>query len=149
MTTLANMARALAGQASSAVLSSLSDDGTPYGSVVEIAAADNGDIIMLLSQLAEHRSYLQRNARASVLIAPSLHTREVLSQPRVTLLGRAIQTDSDTTIQHIYLERHPNAAQYLSLGDFHFFRLHVEQVRYIAGFGHMGWIEAAEYRGEG
>jgi putative heme iron utilization protein len=146
MLTLAESARTLTQQANRAMLSTLSDGGTPYGSIIEIAPTGDGDIIMLLSQLAEHQRYLLRDPRASVLIAPSLHDQEALAKPRVTLMGEVNKVDIDDVASDAYLERHPDAASYLSLGDFHFYQLRVEHARYIAGFGRMGWLAANSYR---
>ena len=39
-----------------------------------------------------------------------------------------------------------SARGYIHFPDFHFYRLHVERVRYIAGFGQMGWIKGEAYR---
>ena len=146
MLTLAESARTLTQQANCAMLSTLSDDGTPYGSIVEIAPTTDGDIIMLLSQLAEHQRYLLRDPRASVLIAPSLYDRDVLAKSRVTLMGEVEKVDLDDAASEAYLERHPDAARFLSLGDFNFYQLRVERARYIAGFGRMGWLAENSYR---
>ena len=45
-----------------------------------------------------------------------------------------------------YLERHPYAANYVDFSDFSFWRLEVEQCRFVGGFGHMSWVTAAAYR---
>ena len=41
---------------------------------------------------------------------------------------------------------HPNAAYYASYGDFGFWKLDVESVRYIGGYGRMSWIERADWQ---
>ncbi|CAN0510671.1 unnamed protein product, partial [Phaeothamnion confervicola] len=45
-----------------------------------------------------------------------------------------------------YLERHPEAAQYVDFKDFHFFQLSVSSVRYVGGFGRMSWVDLAAYQ---
>ena len=144
---LAEAARTLVAAHGQAMLSTLRpDDGYPYGSVVDYLPMDNGDVVMLLSRLAEHQQYLQADPRASLLIAPALGQPGMLAEGRVTLLG-AVSTVSDkATARTDYLERHPQAEQYVDFGDFDFYRLAVSQVRYIAGFGRMGWLEQDRYR---
>ncbi|MEM7294416.1 MAG: DUF2470 domain-containing protein [Pseudomonadota bacterium] len=144
--TLAEEARTLVQQTQCAVLSAISSDGTPYGSIVEIAPDIDGNAVMLLSQLAEHRRYLEAQPQASLLIAPHLNQAETLAKPRVCLQGRAIQVDDPSACQDLYLQRHPQAEMYLSFGDFHFFHFETSDVRFIAGFGRMGWVTAADYR---
>jgi hypothetical protein len=39
-----------------------------------------------------------------------------------------------------YLEAHPGASAFIDFDDFEFYRLRAERMRYIAGFGRMGWI---------
>lgn len=146
MLTLAESARTLTQQANRAMLSTISDDGTPYGSIVEISPTTEGDIIMLLSQLAEHQRYLLSDPRASVLIAPSLYDQDALAKSRLTLMGEVEKVDLDDAASAAYLERHTDAAMFLSLGDFNFYQLRVERARYIAGFGRMGWLTANSYR---
>ena len=40
-----------------------------------------------------------------------------------------------------YCRYEPDAARYLALGDFTFWALDVERLRYIGGFGRMGWVD--------
>ena len=143
---LAEEARTLVQQAQRAVLSSLNPEGFPYASVVEVDACENGDVVMLLSRLAEHRTFLDADPRASILVAPHLHDEQALARPRVALIGRVAQLSRDDNAAEHYLSRHPNAEFYLSLGDFDFYRMRVESARYIAGFGRMDWIDQDGYR---
>ena len=144
--TLAEAARTLVQQGTRATLSTLCDkSGVPYGSIVEIAPTDDGSVVMLLSQLAEHRRFLDADPRASVLIAPDLHMDNALAKPRISLMGQASQIEASDEIRDHYLARHPAAEMYLSLGDFHFYQLQVTQARYIAGFGKMGWLNEGDY----
>ena len=70
-----------------------------------------------------------------------------MAQPRVTLIGRAEPVEDREQYAQAYVRLHPTAASYINFPDFGFFRLRVERVRYIAGFGQMGWIASETYRG--
>lgn len=144
---LALAARDLVQAARHGVLSTLiPDEGYPYGSLVELLPLPDGDLVLFLSQLAEHRRYLAADPRASVVIAPHIHEPTAMAQPRVTLVGRAEQTADRRAFAGAYVRLHPTAAGYIDFPDFAFFRFHVERVRYIAGFGQMGWIKGEAYR---
>ena len=69
-----------------------------------------------------------------------------MAQPRVTLVGRAEPVEDRTAFAEAYVRLHPSAASYINFPDFGFYRLRVERVRYIAGFGQMGWIKSETYR---
>ena len=64
---------------------------------------------------------------------------------RLTLLGevRPVPGD-DGDARARYVERHPDANEYLSVLDFHLYVLHVRAARFIAGFGDMGWLDGAD-----
>ncbi len=145
--TLAEAARTLVASSLRGMLSTLrKEDGFPYGSMVDLAPHQEGDVAMLLSGLAEHQKYLETDPRASVLIAPGIVESDALAHPRVTLVGRVEAVEGKDALVKPYLEHHPEAETYIGFGDFRFYRLCVEQVRYIAGFGRMGWIEKETYR---
>lgn len=144
---LALGARDLVQAARHGVLSTLmSDEGFPYGSLVEVLPLPDGDLVLFLSQLAEHRHYLSADARASVVIAPHIHEPRAMAQPRVTLIGRAEPVADREIYAQAYVRLHPTAASYINFPDFGFYRLRVERVRFIAGFGQLGWVAHEDYR---
>jgi heme iron utilization protein len=143
----AERARTLAAQAGTGTLCSLAIDpaGYPYGSFVTVAF-DSGDPVFLISQLAEHTRNLTRDPRASLLVAES-RCADPLANGRVTLLGPCARIDGDAdSARRAFLAAHPNASYYADFGDFAFWRLKVESVRYIGGYGRMSWIGADEWR---
>ncbi len=144
---LASAAWALVRESRRGVLATLmKGSGFPYGSLVDLLPRDDGSVVFFLSSLAEHQHYLSRDPRASILIAPHLLEENALAKPRVTLIGRTEQAADRSPLVQPYLEAHPGARHYIELPDFHFYRLQVEKVRYIAGFGEMGWIDGTDYR---
>lgn len=146
--TLAVEARALVQQARRGVLCSLiPEGGFPYGSLVEVLPLPDGDLIIFLSRLAEHQHYIEADARASILVAPHIADEHALAKPRVTLVGRIEPVEDHTTVAAAYVELHPDTANYINFPDFQFYRLRTERVRYIAGFGQMGWIKGEAYHG--
>jgi putative heme iron utilization protein len=144
---LAEEARQLVAANRRGVLSTLiAGEGTPYGSLVDLAPLPDGDVIMFLSNLAVHQQYLVEDPRASIFIAPAFMETDALAQSRVTLIGRVAPVEDRNSVVDLYLEHHPNAQQYITFPDFQFYRLQVEKVRFIAGFGRMGWIPGDHYR---
>jgi len=122
------------------------EGGYPYGSLIEVLPMKDGDVVMFLSRLAEHQHYLAADSRASVVIAPHLFDEHAMAKPRVTLVGRAELFADRAMVAGAYVERHPDAAGYINFPDFQFYRLRPDRVRYIAGFGQMGWIRGVAYR---
>lgn len=145
--TLPEAAKTLVLNQSHGVLSTLSTDGGfPYGSVVDYLPLSAGDVVVILSELAEHFRYLKANPKASVLIAPQLVEEDSVPQPRVTLLGEAAPLPPSDSLRAAFVDRHPEAASYIEMEHLHMVQLDVQAVRYVAGMGRTGWLDPVQYR---
>lgn len=145
--THAERARTLAAQLSTGTLCTLAHEpeGYPYGSFVTLAF-DDGNPIFLISGLAEHTRNLERDPRASLLVAET-GAADPLANGRVTMLGLCTRVQGECgSARAAFFAAHPNATYYADFRDFAFWRLDVDQVRYIGGYGRMSWINKAEWR---
>jgi putative heme iron utilization protein len=121
--------------------------GYPYGSFVTFAM-DGPDPVFFISNLAEHTKNLRADSRASLLVAES-GGADPLANGRVTLLGPVRLVDGEKereAVKAAYLAVHPNAEYYIDYSDFGFWKLDVESVRYIGGYGRMSWVETGDWR---
>lgn len=123
---------------------SLQLQGYPFATALPFVPDEQHCPVFLISGLAEHTKNLVADCRASFLVSAS-NDASVLTGSRMTLVGDAVRIDAPQELVARYVRYQPDAEQYLSLGDFAFFRLTPRRVRYIAGFGHMGWIEEADW----
>ena len=145
--THAERARTLVAQISTGTLCTLATEpaGFPYGSFVTVAF-ERENPIFLISALAEHTRNLQQDPRASLLVAES-GAEDPLANGRVTMLGVCTRVEEDGgSARAAFLAAHPNAAYYADFRDFGFWKLHVDSVRYIGGYGRMSWIGRAEWQ---
>lgn len=117
----------------------------PYPTLLPFAPDARHRPVVLVSRLAEHTRNLQHDPRAGFLVADAAHG-DVLEGPRATLLGRFEPVDDALApdVARRYLRYHPNAARYLALGDFTFWVMRIERVRFIGGFGAMGWVDGTD-----
>jgi putative heme iron utilization protein len=144
--THAERARTLVAQLATGTLCTLAvePEGYPYGSFVTVAF-DGGNPVFLISALAEHTRNLTRDSRASLLVAES-GSADPLANGRVTMLGPCTRVEGDADgARAAFLAAHPNSIYYADFSDFGFWKLHVESVRYIGGYGRMSWIEKGEW----
>lgn len=142
----AERARTLAARTSLGTLCTVAREpaGYPFGSVVAFAVTSEGDLLLLTSDLAEHTKNFRADARASLLVSEA-GAADPLAAERVTLLGR-VEPAEDADLRALYLQAVPSAAQYAGFRDFHLFRLRVEEVRYVGGFGRMSWVAVEAWR---
>ena len=129
----------------SGVLSSFSAKflGYPFGSVIPFVLGHDGQPIVLISTIAEHTKNIIANPKVSLLVfagAEDLH-----ANGRLTLIGEAEQLEkNDVDLMARYCRYLPESTGYLAMHDFQFYRIHIVQARYIAGFGKMGWMQGEE-----
>jgi heme iron utilization protein len=145
--THAERARTLVARISTGTLCTVAIDpaGYPYGSFVTVAFED-GNPIFLISGLAEHTKNLERDPRSSLLVAEG-GSADPLANGRVTMLGRCTRVEGEGgSARAAFLAAHPNSAYYADFRDFAFWKLHVESVRYIGGYGRMSWISKTEWQ---
>ena len=145
--THAERARTLVARISTGTLCTLAlePEGYPYGSFVTVAF-DDGNPVFLVSGLAEHTRNLERDHRASLMVAEA-GAADPLANGRVTLLGPCTRVEEDGgSARASFLATHPNAAYYADFRDFGFWKLQVKAVRYIGGYGRMSWVSEAEWR---
>ena len=145
--THAERAQTLVAQISTGTLCTLAlePEGYPYGSFVTFAF-ENGDPIFLISGLAEHTKNLERDPRASLLAAED-GSADPLANGRVTMLGPCTRVGDDGgRARATFFAAHPNSTYYADFRDFAFWRLRVDYVRYIGGYGRMSWISQADWR---
>ena len=145
--THAERARTLVAGISTGTLCTLAVEpaGFPYGSFVTVAFED-GAPVLLISRLAEHTKNLERDPRASLLVAES-GSADPLANGRVTMLGVCRRVEGEgSRARAAFLATHPNAAYYADFRDFAFWSLSVSSVRYIGGYGRMSWVSESEWR---
>lgn len=118
--------------------------GYPFSSILPFALDEQHCPLLLISGLAEHTKNLLADSRASFLVHSEIG-HNILMAERVTIVGDVKPVKPSPELVSRYLRYHPDAEQYLSLGDFTFFRLSPKRARYVAGFGQMGWLEESEW----
>tara|TARA_B100000287_G_scaffold404354_1_gene426919 strand:+ start:28 stop:855 length:828 start_codon:yes stop_codon:yes gene_type:complete len=143
----AELARTMAQKIGTATLCTIAAEysGHPYGSFVTYAL-DNGNPIFLISALAEHTKNLELDSKASLLIAEG-GDGNPLALGRITLIGNCTKVPESERprMKEIFLSKHESAKFYVDFGDFSFFRLEVDSVRYIGGFGRMSWVDQSSW----
>lgn len=141
----AERVRTLLAARTTGALSSIAREpaGYPFATFVTYAMLE-GDPIFLVSRLAEHTKNLAADARASLLVAED-GASDPLANARVTVVGPCTRVHEPAAAREAFLAVHPGASFYADFSDFAFFRLAVEAVRYIGGYGRMSWVGLEEY----
>lgn len=131
-----------------ASLATISDDGSPWSSIVGYGVLPSGNLSLVVSTLAEHGRNLARDPRASVAVAtPPVPGADPLDSGRVTLTGTVRTPDNDEANAALasHCEAYPAARAYAKFGDFTLYVLDVDRVRWVGGFGRMDSTTGPDY----
>lgn len=112
--------------------------------MMPFAVDSMGRPIFFISSMAMHTQNLHQDARASLLITQPDFSGDPLAAARLTLLGVASVAPAEE-VRDLYLGHHENARYWLDFTDFAWYRIDVEGVYFIGGFGVMGWVTAEDY----
>lgn len=147
--TLADEAKQFLRSTRSAVLSTISAQytGYPFGSVAPFILDHALQPIILISTIAEHTKNILANPKVSLMVFAG--HEDLQASSRLTLMGDAVKIQADessevyTNLRARYCRYFPESVGYFAMHDFHFYRINIHQIRYIAGFGKMGWLDGA------
>ncbi|MBI4815283.1 MAG: pyridoxamine 5'-phosphate oxidase family protein [Deltaproteobacteria bacterium] len=127
---------------------SLREEGWPFGSIVPYTVDSSGRPLVLLAGIAEHTRNLLAEPRVSLLVHERADDGDVQSRGRLTIMARAARLDESQTTEARarYLARVPQAVTYFETHDFEFYALEPHRLRYIGGFGKIHWLPVDRYR---
>ena len=125
-------------------LASLGADGAPFASLVTVATTQEGEPILLLSDIAVRTKNLKCDPRVSLLlVAPGGESGDPLAGARLSVSG-TVSVDTDPNHRRRFLARHPEAAGYATFKDFNFYRITVIASHLVAGFGRIVDLSPAD-----
>jgi heme iron utilization protein len=140
------VAKALLRRTRAAALATIDrNTGHPFGSLVNVATDVDGSPLILISRLATHTANLEKDGRASLLLA-SAGKGDPLAHPRLTVLGAFApigrEDASEPRLRRRFLARHPKSELYAGFADFSFWRLGVVSAHLNAGFARAADLKA-------
>jgi putative heme iron utilization protein len=118
----------------------------PFNSLTPYALDKNGNPIILISKLAIHTKNLDKNANCSLMVS-KIDKTDVFNSQRVTFIGKMKKVTGKEVeeVKKIYLKKYPDAEGFLELEDFAFYRMDIDKIYYVGGFGDIEWIEKSDY----
>lgn len=120
-------------------------DGEPYASLVMSACGQDATPLIYLSDLAVHTANLRADNRCSLLFDGTYGLTDPLMGKRISVQGTA-HIIEDPLLLNRYTARHPGSEMYKQFKDFNLFRIDVERVHLVAGFGRIHWIDGGDIR---
>lgn len=110
--------------------------GAPYCSLVNVASDVDGAPILLISRLAVHTRNILADPRVSLMLDERA-AGDPLEGARIMVAGEAHEGIGDALpgLRRRYLNAHPDAENFADFPDFGFFRVRIDGIHLVAGFG--------------
>jgi hypothetical protein len=124
--------------------------GAPMaGMTLYLPAADFSAFYVHVSRLAWHTQDMLQDSRIALSIAGTDHGRkDPFTLMRVSIRGEAAQIPNESsesrTLKPSWLSRFPEQAVNFELADFSFWRIAPRDARFVAGFGRIHNLSAAQ-----
>jgi hypothetical protein len=120
--------------------------GYPFGSITPYVLSTDGERVIYISTLAEHTKNIAADARVSLAVFDPADAADPPAGARLTFLADAklLTGQAAAAAGARYYRYFPAARAYAYTYDFSFYTLRAVRLRFIGGFGKIGWIEPAE-----
>jgi heme oxygenase (biliverdin-IX-beta and delta-forming) len=120
-------------------------DGYPFGSVVPYCLNQKGLPVILISAIAQHTKNILSDPKVSI-IATEGSADDLQTVGRITYIGNAIKLkEDDTESIERYYSYFPQSRDFHKTHDFDFYQLQAVRIRFIGGFGQIYWVEKDEF----
>ena len=134
------------------VLSSIKDqDGQdfPYGSICPFTTLANGDIVILVSDIALHTKNMNENSNISFTVF-DMDSKKKQASSRVSILANASRIektdDSYESIADAYYSFKPESRKFFEVHNFAFYILRPVFIHFIKGFGKIYKFSAGDFK---
>jgi heme oxygenase (biliverdin-IX-beta and delta-forming) len=114
----------------------MAGSGDPYCSLVNVASTPEGAPILLISRLALHTRNVLADPRVSLML-DERRAGDPLEGARIMVGGVAEQAEEACieVWRRRYLAAHPSAEAFVNFKDFSFFAIRISAIHLVAGFG--------------
>jgi hypothetical protein len=121
-------------------------DKVAFGSLSPYVLDSKGNPVIFVSDMALHTKNLKKDPKCSLMIA-KLSKDDIFNSARITFVGKMVKVPDKEldVIRKIYLEKYPAAKNFVELEDFAFYRLEIDKIYWVGGFGDIEWIDVKEY----
>jgi len=132
------------------VLSTISqrNKGYPFGSYTTFMSGRDRSLYFYLSDIAQHTINFKKNSKASLTIVNQNTKGDKQNSQRLSLLGDITNLTKQETKN--YKEKFhiifPESKKYADFHGFNLYKMELNDIRWIGGFGKIGWLETERWK---
>ena len=115
----------------------------PFGSLVSYSTSRSRSIYLYISTLAQHTKNIKNSNKVCLTIANVNNSGDKQDSPRLSLLGKVdlVEGDEIKYCEQSYYSLIPNSINYKKMHDFSFYKISIDSIRWIGGFGEISWLK--------
>ena len=119
--------------------------GFPFGSIVPYMPNDNGEVILFVSEAAQHSINFKLNPKVSLTIVEG-YSGNIQNYGRLTYTGIVKRVNYPSTdLIDRYFRYFPSLIPYKLAKGFSFYSIDLTVVRFIGGSNQVAWIEPEDF----
>jgi len=134
----------------SGILSTISKscDDYPFGSFVTFVSGRSRSVYLYLSTIAEHTKNIDHNSKSCLTIFKNKDNSDIQDSQRLSLIGDLVLVPDEElkSCEDRFFSFFPESKNYSNFHSFNFFKLKINKVRWIGGFGKIAWIENEKWK---
>jgi len=115
----------------------------PFGSLVSYSTSRSRSIYLYISTLAQHTKNIKNSNKVCLTITNINHSGDKQDSARLSLLGKVdlVKDDEIKYCEQSYYSLIPNSINYKKMHDFSFYKISIDSIRWIGGFGEISWLK--------
>ena len=122
-------------------------NGYPFGSFVTFITDRARNIFFYISDLAQHTKNINHNSKACITLSRTTTKKDKQNSERLTLIGDIEEVENELIdyCRQRFFKHFPQSKAYEKFHDFKFYKMSINQVRWIGGFGKIAWLETKNW----
>lgn len=145
----AKQAVALLSNGQGGIVSTIENGNKPYLSSMPFVIDNEGRPIVFISDLARHTDNIQKNSNVSIIVSEPDKQGSYFNGSRVTLSGKFVKVTNEKEIaacRKLYMSHFEEAKEWADFGDFNYYRLEIDDIFFIGGFGEIDSVNLKQYK---
>jgi heme oxygenase (biliverdin-IX-beta and delta-forming) len=122
--------------------------GFPFVSVTPFVLDAQNRPVFLMSSMAVHTNNLANDPKASLFVSEEDDGQGgafAASRGNITGEVRQVAEAEDAELRSAYVKEHPKASVWAGFGDFRIYRMEIDEIYFVGGFGRMGYITPQDF----
>ena len=123
------------------MLSTITEDNYPFGSIVPFALTEDLQLIIQVALIAEHYKNIIKNPKSTLLISDPNGITSPMEFSRATcfVTWKEVNSEDRNNIQQVYYNKLGQTIPSEIESGFTYFISKIEKIRWIGGFAKVGW----------